>query len=86
MRGKGGGRHRYRHVEGDVPLCMRRKVDENEAKSKENDKSSSNRTKCDAGSKKTTKNVESESIEANKTTSETKSEKKTLHSSCYKRM
>ena len=51
-------------------------------KSKENEKSSSNRAPCDGVSKKTTKNVESESkggssssTEANKTTSETKSEK-----------
>ena len=32
-RGEGGGRHRYRHVEGDVPLRMRRKVEENDEKS-----------------------------------------------------
>ena len=35
-RGKGGVRHRYRHVEGDVPKSMRSKVEENEVKSKEN--------------------------------------------------
>ena len=82
-RGEGGGRHRYRHVEGDVPLCMRKKVDENEAKSKENEKSRSSREKCDGGSKKTTqttvenesKGTRSSSTKANKTTSESKSEK-----------
>ena len=80
-RGEGGGRQRYRHVEGDVPTCMRNNAEANEAISKENEKSSTNRAKCDGGSKKT-KNVESESkgtssssTDANKTTSETKSEK-----------
>ena len=42
-RREGGGRQHYRHVDGVVPLCMRKKVDENEAKSKENEKSSSSR-------------------------------------------
>ena len=40
---------------------MRRIVEENESKSKENEKDSSIREKCDGGSKKTTKSVESES-------------------------
>ena len=50
----------YRHVEGDVPLCVRRKDEENESKSKENENSSTSRKKCDGGSKKMTKNVEGE--------------------------
>ena len=58
-KGEDRGRHHYGHVEGDVTLCMRKKVDENEAKSKQNEKSSS-REKCDGGSKKKTKNVENE--------------------------
>ena len=39
-------------------MCMRRKVEENEVKSKENEKRSSNGAKCDGGM---TKNAESES-------------------------
>ena len=37
-----------------TPLCMRRKDDENAAKSKESERSSS-KGKCDGGTKKTTK-------------------------------
>ena len=80
-RGEGGGRQRYRHVEGDVPICIRNKGEEHEASSKENEKSCS-RAKCEGGSKKNEKDAESESngansssTEANQTTSETRSEK-----------
>ena len=62
---------------------MRREVEENEAKSKEHEKSGSKKAKCDGVSKNTTKHVASEckgassssSTLAYKTTSETKSEK-----------
>ena len=64
-----------------VPLCMRRKDEEHVATLKENEKSSSSREKCDGGSKKKTKHVESESkdtssssTKVNKTTSESTSE------------
>ena len=33
-RGDGGGRQRRRHVEGDMPMCIRHKGEENEARSK----------------------------------------------------
>ena len=63
-------------------IRMRRKVEENNLKSKGNEKNSSKKAKCDGGSKTTTKNVESESkgassrsTEAYKATSETKSGK-----------
>ena len=76
-RGEGGGRHRYRHVEGDV-MNVYAKESRGKWTSKENEKSSINRAKCDGGSKKTTKHAESESkgassrssTEANKTTSD----------------
>ena len=79
-RGEGGSRHRYRHVEGDVPMFMRNKVKENEAKSQENEMCSSNRAKSEGGSKKMKKSESkgassSSSTETNKTTSETKCEK-----------
>ena len=83
VRGRGGSRQGLKHIDGDVPWCMRRKAKENEVKSKENVKSSSSRAKCDGGRKKDDKNVESEnkgtssssSTKANKTSSERKREK-----------
>ena len=107
-RGRGAGRQSLKHIDGDVPMCMRNKdkgfgmkskkieknaeedivivslkvtchrVKRNQKKTKEQQQ----QRKCDGGSKKTTKDVESEntgtnssSTKANKITSETKSEK-----------
>ena len=64
-------------------MCMRNKSEENGARPKENEKSSSNRATCEGDSKKHEKNTESESkdassssiTETNKKKNETKSEK-----------
>ena len=32
MKGKGGGRQRLKHVDGDVPLCMRNKDEDENSK------------------------------------------------------
>ena len=89
-RGEGGGRHHYRHVENDVPLCMRQKVGENEAKSKEMKRAAAADT-CDGGSIKKAKKLkvnakaqEAAGAKQNMTTSESKSEKD-IPSSLYKR-
>ena len=37
--GNGGGRQKLQHVDGDFPWCMRRKSEDNEAKTRENENS-----------------------------------------------
>ena len=37
--GNGGGRQELKHVDGDFPWCMRRKGEDNEAKTRENENS-----------------------------------------------
>ena len=90
-RGEGGDRHHHRDVEGDAPVCMRKKVDEDEAKSKENEKFSSSREKCDCGSKEKTNmlivKAKAQEAATPKQTRQQVSQKvtKTLFSSSYKR-
>ena len=74
-RDEGGGRQRIRHVEGDVPLCMR---------NKEKEKSNSNRAEGEGSSTKMKKKQKvkakaqaTAAMKQNKTTSETKGEKDT---------
>ena len=90
-RGEGGDRHHHRDVEGDAPVCMRKKVDEDEAKSKENEKFSSSREKCDCGSKEKTNmlivKAKAQEAATPKQARQQVSQKvtKTLFSSSYKR-
>ena len=51
VKGKGGSRQSLKHIDGDVPTCMRNIDEENELKSKENEKSRGNRAKGEGGSK-----------------------------------
>ena len=37
--GNGGGRQKFNHVDGDFPWCMRRRSEDNEAKTRENENS-----------------------------------------------
>ena len=63
VEGKGGGRQVFRHVDGDVSLCMRTKEDARESKQRLEEKgsSSSNQTKGEGSSKKTMRRKETES-------------------------
>ena len=47
MTGESGGRQKYKHVDSDLPLCMRSKGDEVEVKMKENEKTQEEEAEAD---------------------------------------
>ena len=67
VKGKGEGRPSLKHIDGDVPMCMRNKDEEHGLESKQKEKSSSNRAKAEESESKGTSVV---SNEINKTTGE----------------
>ena len=83
MKGKGGGRQRLKHVDGDVPLCMRSKDEGRESKPKQMEKCSSSNASGEGSRKKEirkgaengSKNPCSSSTEKKKTMRETLEEK-----------
>ena len=60
VKGKGGGRQSLKHIDGDVPMCMRNRDEEHGLESKQKEKSSSNRAKAEESESKGTSVVSNE--------------------------